>query len=63
MAWKQGNKVASQLYSGILLKLGVAKCFPKAYRYTPRKFLGLGLDHPYVEQGVQHLHDFLEHAT
>ena len=63
MSWRQGDKVASQLYSGILPKLGAAKCFLRAYHYAPWKFLGLGLDHPYVEQRVRHLHDFLEHAT
>ena len=63
MSWMQGNKITSQLYLGILPKLGAAKCFPKAYCYAPWKFLGLGLDHPYVEQGVRYLHDFLEHAT
>ena len=63
MSWRQGDKIASQLYSGILPKLGVAKCFLRAYCYAPWKFLGLGLDHPYVEQGIQHLHNFLEHAT
>ena len=63
MSWKQGDKITSQLYSGILPKLGAAWCFLRAYRYAPQKFLGLGLDHPYVEQGVRHLHDFLELAT
>ena len=52
MSWRQGDKIASQLYLGILPKLGVAKCFPRAYCYAPWKFLGLGLDHPYMEQGI-----------
>ena len=52
MSWRQGDTIASQLYSGILPKLGAARCFPRAYRYAPRKFLGLGLEHPYVVQGV-----------
>ena len=63
MTWKQGDQIASLLYLGILPKLGVAWCFPKAYCYAPWKFLGLGLAHPYVEQGVRHLHDFLKLAT
>ena len=62
MSWEQGDKIASQLYSGILPKLGAAWCFPKVYCYAPWKFLGLDLKHLYVEQGVRHLHDFLEHA-
>ena len=54
------DQIASALYISSLPNLGTNRNFAKELRYTPGKFLGLGLNHPHQEQGIEHLkHDFV----
>ena len=53
--------MALELYFLVMLKLGVMRSFPRAFRHAPVVFGGLGLPHSYVEQGVAQLEVLLQH--
>ena len=63
LSWAQGDVIVHPLYSKTLPKLGAVGSFPLIYRYAPPTYGGLNLWHPYVEQGILHIHFFLEHAS
>jgi len=50
----------SLLYCTLLPCLGVNQCYPLALHHAPVKFHGLGLPHPFWEQGIATLNLFLE---
>ncbi len=51
------------MYRTLLPRLGVNRHFPLALRHAPVKFQGLGLPHPYWEQGLAALKLFLEFSN
>jgi len=56
----QALSITGRLYRTLLPRLGVNRHFPLALRHAPVKFHGLGLPHPYWEQGIAALKLFLE---
>jgi len=60
---RQALSITSRLYSTLLPQLGVNRHFPLALRHAPVKFHGLGLPHPYWEQGIAALKLFLEFSN
>jgi len=59
----QALSATGHLYQTLLPCLGVNCHFPLALRHAPVKFHGLGLPHPYWEQGLAALKPFLEFAN
>ena len=60
---RQALSITSCLYSTLLPRLGVNRHFPLALCHAPVKFHGLGLPHPYWEQGIAALKLFLEFSN
>jgi len=56
----QALSTTSKLYHTLLPCLGVNRCYPLALRHAPVKFHGLGLPHPFWEQGIAAIKLFLE---
>jgi len=56
----QALSATSRLYRTLLPRLGVNRCYPLALRHAPVKFQGLGIPHPFREQGIAALKLFLE---
>jgi len=56
----QALAITSRLYRTLLPRLGVNRHYPVALRHAPTRYHGLGLPHPYWEQGVATLKLFLE---
>jgi len=56
----QALSATSRLYRTLLPRLGVNRFYPLALRHAPAKFNGLGLPHPFWEQGIAALKLFLE---
>jgi len=59
----QALSITSWLYKTLLPQLGVNHHYPLALRFASPKFNGLGLPHPYWEQGIAALKLFLEFAN
>ena len=53
MTKAQGKKLTTQLYKFFLPKLGVNRCFPLAYRHSPKCYQGLSLPEVYESQEMQ----------
>ena len=49
------DQIASALYIFYLPNLGANRNLPKPLSYIPEKLLGLGIPHPYQEQGIENL--------
>jgi len=58
----QALQLTSQLFQTFLPRLGVNCHFPVALRHVIPSFLGLGIPHPFWEQGICSLQLFLEQA-
>jgi len=56
----QALSATSKLYCTLLPWLGTNRFYPLALRHAPVKFHGLGLPHPFWEQGIAALKLFLE---
>jgi len=57
---QQALSITSHLYHTLLPHLGVHHNYPLALQHTPIKYQGLGLPHPYWEQGIAAVCLFLE---
>jgi len=49
---KKGHEIIQPLHFMIINTLGAARNFPKEFRFCPKKFLGLEMPHPCIEQGI-----------
>jgi len=56
----QALSATSKLYRTLLPRLGANRFYPLALQHAPVKFHGLGLPHPFWEQGIAALKLFLE---
>ena len=54
--------LAKSLDPAALKSIGGESNFPKTLRYIPLQYFGLDIPYPYIEQGVEHLHFWIEHA-
>jgi len=59
----QALSIVSKLYHTLLPCLGANRYYPLALRHASPKFQGLGLPHPYWEQGCAALSVFLEFSN
>ena len=59
----QAPLITSRLFQTLLPRLGVNRHFPIALRHASSRFLGLGIPHPFWEQGIAKLRLFLELAS
>ena len=49
---KEGCEIVQPLHFVIINTLGAARNFPMEFRFCPKKFLGLEMPHPCIEQGI-----------
>ncbi len=59
----QAGSITSRLFQTLLPRLGVNRHFPTALRHASPSYLGLGIPHPFWEQGIAQLRLFLELAS
>ena len=59
----QGEDIVSTLYRTVLPSLGANRNFPMHWRFAPTRLQGLGLPHPYIEQGIAQLSEILYHGV
>ena len=57
----EGHSLMVPLTKHLLPKLGVNQHMPCAYRYAPASMQGLGIPHPYIEQGIEHIKHLTTH--
>lgn len=59
---KEGESILRHYYQSALPAMGTCANFPRDMLFAPISFQGMGMPHPYVEQGIETLRYFLIHA-
>ena len=60
---KEGYELLKHFYNSALPTMGTCANFPRDMLFTPISYQGMGLPHPFVEQGIEILRYFLIHAN
>ena len=60
---EEGWEVVRDMYSTILPSLGASSKFPTVLRWASNTYLGLGMPHPFIEQGIEQIKMILGHMS